>query len=169
MAQQIWHIRKAKVEDIDAILGLIIDLADYEHARDSAQATPELIRKNLFEKQFAHAFLAFTGTAEAPGHAVGLALWFFNFSTWTGKPGIYLEDLFVTPEARGWGIGKALFGELGKEAEANDCSRIDWSVLKWNQPSIDFYEKVLGAEAMSEWQGMRLTTEGIKRLEKFRK
>ncbi|EJD55459.1 acyl-CoA N-acyltransferase [Auricularia subglabra TFB-10046 SS5] len=167
--KQAWHIRKATANDVDAIVQLIIDLAEYEHARDSAKATPELLRRNLFEREYAHAFLAFAGTPESPGRALGLALWFFNFSTWTGKPGIYLEDLFVQPQARGWGIGKALFGELGREAEDRDCSRIDWSVLKWNQPSIEFYEKALQAEVMSEWQGMRLDTEGIARLRKFRK
>ncbi|KAI0805967.1 acyl-CoA N-acyltransferase [Irpex lacteus] len=162
-----FFIRKSRVEDVDAILKLIIDLATYEKAADSVKATPELLRKNIFEKEYAHTLLAFLGTPEAPGEAVGMALYFFNFSTWTGKPGLYLEDLYVAPECRGTGIGKALFAELGKVAEEKDCGRLDWSVLKWNQPSIDFYEKALGATAMHEWQGMRLEGEGIKNLRKF--
>ncbi|KAH7104105.1 acyl-CoA N-acyltransferase [Auriculariales sp. MPI-PUGE-AT-0066] len=169
MADQTWHIRKAQPKDVGAILKLIIGLAVYEREPDAVKATPELLHHNLFEKQYAQVLLAFKGTVEQPGEAVGLALYFYNFSTWTGKPGIYLEDLFVDEAARGWGIGKALFAELGKDAEANDCQRIDWSVLKWNKPSIEFYEKVLGAFPMSEWQQMRLETEGIERLQKFKR
>ncbi|KAI0346148.1 acyl-CoA N-acyltransferase [Trametopsis cervina] len=162
-----FFIRPASVEDVDAILKLILDLATYEKAADSAKATPELLRENIFEKQYAHTLLAFLGTPEAPGEAVGMALYFFNFSTWIGKPGIYLEDLFVTPECRGLGIGKALFAELGKVAEEKDCGRLDWSVLKWNTPSIDFYDKALGATSMTEWMGMRLEGDGIRNLRRF--
>jgi len=93
-----------------------------------------------------------------------MAMYFFNFSTWTGKPGLYLEDLYVDSDYRGQGVGKAFFAELGKVAQEKGCARMDWSVLKWNQPSIDFYEKKLGATAMSEWMGMRLTEEGIENL-----
>ncbi|KAI0084157.1 acyl-CoA N-acyltransferase [Irpex rosettiformis] len=162
-----FFIRPAGVEDVDAILKLVVDLATYEKAADSVKATPELLRKNLFEKEYARTLLAFLGTPEVPGEAVGLALYFYNFSTWTGKPGIYLEDLYVTPETRGTGVGKALFSELGRIAEEKECGRLDWSVLKWNQPSIDFYEKTLGAVAMAEWQGMRLEGEGIQSLREF--
>ncbi|KAF8609190.1 hypothetical protein BDV93DRAFT_432259, partial [Ceratobasidium sp. AG-I] len=94
----------------------------------------------------------------------GLAIYFFNFSTWTGKPGLYLEDLYVSPEHRNLGVGKTLFGHLGQVAEENDCPRLDWA---WNEPSIAFYKQVLGATAMEEWQGMRLEREGIQTLRKY--
>ncbi|EMD34844.1 hypothetical protein CERSUDRAFT_67241 [Gelatoporia subvermispora B] len=143
------------------------DVATYEKAADSVKATPELLRKNLFETPFAHALLAFSDSREQPGKPIGLALYFFNYSTWTGRPGLYLEDLFVDPEYRGKGVGKAFFAELAKIAQEKDCARMDWSVLKWNQPSIDFYEKTLHATAMSEWMGMRLEESGIESLKKF--
>ncbi|KAK7462858.1 Peroxygenase 1 [Stygiomarasmius scandens] len=159
-----FYIRPATADDVDGILQLIIDLATYENARDSVKATPELLRQNLFESQFAHALLAFSNEESNAKKPIGLALYFFNFSTWTGRPGLYLEDLYVSPEYRKFGIGKALFGELAKVAKAKNCARLDWSVLKWNQPSIDFYEKRVGAKAMSEWEGMRLEEQGIENL-----
>ncbi|KAK7678340.1 hypothetical protein QCA50_018688 [Cerrena zonata] len=162
-----FFIRPAQPSDVETILQLVVDLATYEKAADSVKATPDLLRKNLFETPYANTLLAFTGTPEAPGGAVGMALYFYNFSTWTGRPGIFLEDLFVKPETRGLGVGKALFGELGKIAQEKNCGRIDWSVLKWNQPSIDFYEKTLDAIPMSEWMGMRLEEAGIENLRKF--
>ncbi|KAI0738975.1 acyl-CoA N-acyltransferase [Daedaleopsis nitida] len=163
-----YFIRPATVDDVDEILRLVVALATYEKEPESVKATPELYRKNLFETPYAHTLLAISGDPNSPGKAIGMAMYFFNYSTWTGKPGIYLEDLFVEPESRGAGIGKALFGELGKVAEEKDCARIDWSVLKWNQPSIDFYEKTLGATAMSEWMGMRLQGSQIQNLRNFR-
>ncbi|KAG8947850.1 hypothetical protein FRC04_010208 [Tulasnella sp. 424] len=163
-----FFIRQAVEADIPTIIQLIVDLATYEKAADSAKATPELLRENLFEKKHASALLAFTGSPGAEGDAIGLALYFFNFSTWTGRPGLYLEDLFVSEKTRGAGVGKALFGELAAVAQANNCARMDWAVLKWNKPSIDFYEKALGATPMSEWQGMRLEEDGIERLKRFR-
>ncbi|KZT71698.1 acyl-CoA N-acyltransferase [Daedalea quercina L-15889] len=162
-----YHIRKAAVEDVDNILQLIIGLATYEKAPESVKATPELLRKNLFETPYAHTLLAFYGSPESPGKAIGMAMYFFNYSTWTGRPGLYLEDLFVEEEHRGEGIGKAFFAELAKVAQEKDCARMDWSVLKWNQPSIDFYEKKLGATAMSEWMGMRLEEKGIENLKRL--
>ncbi|KAH9941647.1 acyl-CoA N-acyltransferase [Epithele typhae] len=162
-----FFLRPATVADVDAILKLVVALAVYEKEPDAVKATPELYRKNLFETPYAHTILAVSGTPDSPGEAIGLAMYFFNYSTWTGKPGIYLEDLFVDPSYRGKGVGKALFGELGKVAEAKDCARIDWQVLKWNQPSIDFYEKALGATSMSEWMGMRLEGNQIQNLRQF--
>ncbi|KAI0035480.1 acyl-CoA N-acyltransferase [Vararia minispora EC-137] len=159
-----FFIRSARPEDVEAIRLLIYALAVYEKEPESAKATPELLYKNLFEDRLAHALLAFSGTPEAPGEAIGLALYFFNFSTWTGKRGIYLEDLFVQPEHRQSGVGKALFAELGKVAQDTGCARMDWVVLKWNQPSIDFYRHRLGAKSMDEWMGMRLEEDGIGRL-----
>jgi len=98
---------------------------------------------------------------------MGLALYFFNFSTWRGRPGLYLEDIYVKPQHRSLGVGKAFFGQLGKIAREKNCARLDWAVLKWNQPAIDFYEKRIGAKPMSEWMGMRLEEEGIISLKKF--
>ncbi|KAF8508869.1 acyl-CoA N-acyltransferase [Hysterangium stoloniferum] len=167
-----FYIRPSTPDDIDAILGLIKDLATYEKEPDSAKATPELLQKNLFSSTpFAHALLAISGspTDPRPGEPVGLALYFFNFSTWTGRPGLYLEDLYVQDAFRNQGIGKAFFAELAQIALEKDCARMDWSVLKWNAPSIAFYEKVLGATGMEEWQGMRLEGDGITSLAKFRK
>jgi len=159
-----FTIRDAVEGDVDDILRLILALATYEKAPESAKATPELLKKNLFGPHpYAHTLLALVD-----GKAVGVAMYFFNFSTWTGKPGLYLEDLFVEVEYRKMGIGKALFGALGKVAEDHDCGRMDWAVLKWNQPSIDFYEKALGAFGMKEWEGMRLEEEGIMGLRRFK-
>ncbi|PFH49344.1 hypothetical protein AMATHDRAFT_81361, partial [Amanita thiersii Skay4041] len=162
-----FHIRQATPSDVNVILQLIIDLATYEKEPNSVKTTPELLHKNLFETPYAHVLLAFSGSLETPGEALGYALYFFNYSTWTGKPGLYLEDLYVKPEYRAHGIGKAFFGYLGKVAQEKECGRMDWSVLKWNQPSIDFYEKRLGAVAMSEWMGMRLEQRGIDALASF--
>ncbi|KAG6854086.1 hypothetical protein C0991_010499 [Blastosporella zonata] len=98
---------------------MIVGLAEYEHARDSVKATPEILHKNLFETPYAHALIAFSGPAGVPGgEALGFALYFFNFSTWTGKPGLFLEDLYVKPEHRAKGLGKAFFVQLGKAAQA---------------------------------------------------
>ncbi|KAL4072503.1 acyl-CoA N-acyltransferase [Scleroderma yunnanense] len=157
------------------ILDLIIALATYEKEPHSVKATPALLKENIFEKGYADALLAFAGTPEAPGASLGMALYFFNYSTWTGRPGLYpdsttylqLEDLFVIPEARNIGIGKALFAELGKVAQDKNCARLEWVVLKWNEPSIAFYEKTLGARRMDEWMGMRLDERGIGELRKL--
>ncbi|KAJ8081840.1 Peroxygenase 1 [Marasmius tenuissimus] len=110
-----FHIRPATSDDV--VLQLIIDLAIYEKEPDAVKATPELLRKNLFETPYARALVAVAGTTDNPGKHIGLALYFFNFSTWTGRPGLYLEDLYVSPECRNLGVGKALFGELGKIAK----------------------------------------------------
>ncbi|KAH0826633.1 acyl-CoA N-acyltransferase [Lanmaoa asiatica] len=180
-----FHVRPATVDDVDTLLQLVHDLATYEKEPESAKATRELFRENIFEKGYAHALLAFEGARQEPGVPLGMALYFFNFSTWTGRPGLYLEDLFVKPEARNMGIGKALFAELGKVAQEKNCGRLDWSVLtvgarawsdslrnsfrhlQWNEPSITFYEKVLSAKRMDGWMGMRLTDEGIQNLTRY--
>jgi len=155
-------IRSAVRGDEEAILQLIRDLATYEKEPESVKATPELITKNLFETPFAHALLAFESN-----EPIGLALYFFNYSTWTGRPGLFLEDLFVSEQHRGKGIAKAFFRELGRIAQEKNCGRMDWSVLKWNTPSIDFYEKRLKAKKMDEWMGMRLEEDGIDELTKL--
>ncbi|KIM70729.1 hypothetical protein SCLCIDRAFT_1206892 [Scleroderma citrinum Foug A] len=167
MAPTTFHIRQATEDDVDTILDLIIALATYEKEPHSVKATPALLKENIFEKSYAHTLLAFEGTPGAPSASLGMALYFFNYSTWTGRPGLYLEDLFVIPEARNMGVGKALFAELGKVAQEKNCARLDWSVLKWNEPSIAFYEKALGALRMDEWMGMRLDERGIRELQKL--
>jgi len=169
--EDIWSvpffIRKAVPDDIQIILDLIIELAIYEKAPDAVKATPDILRRNLFEKQYAHAILAFSGSEDSPEEPIGLALYFFNFSTWTGRPGLFLEDLYVKERYRNAGVGKALFGELGIIAQSNDCGRVDWSVLTWNQPSINFYEKRLGAKQLTEWMGMRLEGDEIRNLDEL--
>jgi len=164
MSDFVYFIRPVQPEDVHVVLQLIYELAVYEKAPHLARATPELIKKHIFETRIANALLVFSGSLNNPGQAIGFALYFFNFSTWTGRPGLYLEDLYVKPEHRNKGIGKALFKELALIAQDKDCARMDWSVLKWNKPSIDFYEKRLHAKAQNEWLGMRLEEDGIENL-----
>ncbi|MDX6738900.1 GNAT family N-acetyltransferase [Actinocorallia sp. A-T 12471] len=151
-------VRSATVADVPVILGFIRDLAEYEKELDKVEATEDDLRAALFgqePKVFAH-------IAQDPsGTPVGFALWFLNFSTWTGKHGIYLEDLYVTPEARGGGYGKALLAELARVAVARGYARYEWACLDWNTPSIRFYES-LGAKAMNEWTGYRLAGEALR-------
>lgn len=152
-------IRSAEAEDISTILKLIKDLSIYEKLSHQFVNDEELIKKYLFgEKKFAEVLIA-----ELGHQPVGFALFFHNYSTFVGKPGIYLEDLFVLPEMRGKGIGKKLFKELIKIAKERDCGRIEWSVLNWNAPAIDFY-KSMGAVPMDEWSVYRLTEDKIDEL-----
>ena len=147
-----FQIRPAHVEDVPVILQLIRDLATYERAPDEASATEEQLAEVLFgEKPAAEVLLAFE--EESP---VGFAVYFFNFSTWLGRAGLYLEDLFVKPEKRGKGYGRALLIELAKIARDRGCGRMEWAVLDWNEPAIKFY-RALGAKPMNEWTVFRLT------------
>lgn len=144
-------IRVAEAEDADLIFGFICALAEYEKLGDQVRATPEGIAALLFgPRPYAEALIA-----EAQSEPVGFALFFHNFSTFEGRPGIYLEDLYVEPHARGLGAGKMLFARLAEIAIERDCARLEWSVLDWNAPSIAFYE-ALGARAMDEWTIYRL-------------
>lgn len=138
-------IRFAAEEDIPLIFRFIQGLAEYEHMMGDVTATEEILRDSLFRRKAAEVAIA-----ELDGEPVGFALFFHNFSTFLGKPGIYLEDLFVLPEARGFGVGKALLSFLAKLAVERDCGRLEWSCLNWNQPSIDFY-KSMGARPMDQW------------------
>lgn len=144
-------IRSATAGDVDAIHGLICDLADYERARDQVRATPEQLRTALFGPTPA----VFALVAETDGEVVGFALYFLSFSTWEGVHGIYLEDLYVRPTQRGTGRGTALLTALAAIAVARGYARVEWSVLDWNTPSIGFYRR-LGAVAMDEWTIFRL-------------
>lgn len=156
-------IRTARPDDVPAILELVRGLAEYERASDEVKATEAQLRDALFgetPRVFAH-------IADHPGDdrpiAAGFALWFLNFSTWTGRHGIYLEDLYVRPEFRGHGYGKALLVELARVCVDRGYGRFEWSVLDWNEPSIGFY-RALGAVPLDEWTIQRLTGEALHRL-----
>jgi GNAT superfamily N-acetyltransferase len=152
-------IRNGTEKDVSIILDLIKALADYEKAPNEVIADEKILLQNLFgEKPYAETLIA-----EYNGEPAGFALFFHNFSTWTGKPGIYLEDLFVKPHLRGKGIGKRLLVQIAKIAVERDCGRFEWSVLDWNEPSIQFY-KNLGAKPMDEWTTFRMTEKQLKAL-----
>ena len=144
-------IRFAAPGDEHVILGLIRELAEYEHALDEVIATPELLAEWLFERKTCECLILST-----EGEDAGMALFFHNFSTWLGRGGIYLEDLYVKPEHRGKGFGTALLGKLAQIALERGCGRLEWACLDWNTPSIEFY-KSLGAQPMDEWTVYRLT------------
>ncbi len=145
-------IRLAKPDDVPAIHQLIIELAIYEREPDAVIATPEDIHNNLFAEDS----VAFCHVAEVDGQIVGVAIWFLNYSTWLGKAGLYLEDLFVKPEFRGRGIGLEFMKTLARICIERGYERFQWWVLDWNEPSINFY-KSIGAEAMSDWTVYRLS------------
>lgn len=151
-------IRPATKTDAQVIVKLIRQLADYEKLSHEAIMTPELIEKNVFENGYAHVLLV-----EENGAIIGFALYFFNFSTFLGKPGLYLEDLFIEPQHRGKGYGKQLLIELARIAVEKECGRMEWIVLDWNTPSIEFY-KSLGAFPLDEWTVYRLTEEKMQEL-----
>jgi GNAT superfamily N-acetyltransferase len=149
-------IRKPHSQDVGTILKLIHGLAEYERAPDAAQATEaDLLRDGFGSDPKFHCVIA-----DWQGEPVGFALYFYNYSTWKGRPGIFLEDLFVWPEYRGKGIGKALLLHVAKIAVAENCGRYEWSVLDWNTPSIEFYQS-LGAKQMSEWLPMRVEGDAL--------
>jgi GNAT superfamily N-acetyltransferase len=154
-----FKIRPATAGDIPIILELIMALATYERAPNDVIATESGLKEVLFgKKPAAEVLLAFENA-----RPVGFAVFFHNFSTWLGRPGLYLEDLFVRPEDRGKGYGRALLVELAKVARERGCGRMEWAVLDWNEPAINFYRK-LGAKPMDEWTVFRLTRDGIARL-----
>ncbi|KAI8626525.1 acetyltransferase [Xylariaceae sp. FL1651] len=178
MALTSCKVRHARREDVPSILQMVRELADYEHELDAVEATEASLGATI-------AFAPDHGesTSTAPNtepitptrptrclmlfndkdEPAGMALYFYNYSTWRAKAGIYLEDLFVRPSERRKGYGKKLLVELAKEVVAMDGGRLDWSVLKWNEPSIKFYESI-GANAMNEWVGMRVDHEGLTKL-----
>lgn len=158
-ASETISIRFATVEDVPLILKLIRGLAEYERLASEAVVTEDGLRKSLFgERPQAEVIIA-----ELGGQPAGFALFFHNFSTFLGKHGLYLEDLFVFPEFRGHGIGRALMARLARIAVERDCGRFEWWVLDWNAPAIGFYES-LGARPMSDWTVYRLTGEPLARL-----
>jgi GNAT superfamily N-acetyltransferase len=149
-------IRPAVEADLDLIIAFIRALADYEKLADAVRLDRTLLGCHLFgERPMAEVLIG-----EIDGVPQGFALFFHNFSTFEGRPGIYLEDLFVTPEARGAGLGKALLARLAQLAMERGCARVEWAVLDWNAPSIAFYER-LGAKPMDEWTVMRVDGEAL--------
>ncbi|MGH3762705.1 N-acetyltransferase family protein [Actinophytocola sp.] len=153
------RVRRVRESDVDAVVGLVHELAEYERAADECHLTADQLRTALFRESPA----LFAHVAELDGEVVGCALWFRNFSTWHGTHGIYLEDLYVRPAARGAGLGKALLTTLAEECVARGYLRLEWWVLDWNEPAIGFYES-LGAIAMDEWTVYRLTGAALNRL-----
>jgi GNAT superfamily N-acetyltransferase len=153
------EIRTAVEDDAPLILRLIEELAEYEKLSSEVVATEETLRKSLFgERRFAEALIG-----EIEGEPAGFALFFHSFSTFLGKPGIYLEDLYVRPQFRGSGFGRALLAYLARLAKERDCGRLEWSVLDWNEPAIKLYRKI-GAAPVSGWTGYRLTGDALEGL-----
>jgi GNAT superfamily N-acetyltransferase len=150
-------VREATPADVRRIRELIVELAAYERSADQVRATDEQLHAALFGERPA----VFALVAEADGDVVGFALWFLNFSTWEGVHGIYLEDLYVRPDNRGSGLGKALLRSLASIAVARGYARFEWWVLDWNTPSIDFYRS-MGALGMDEWTVFRLTGDALR-------
>lgn len=153
------HIRTAQPDDVALILALIGELADYEKLSDQVVADPAQLAEHLFgPRPFAEVLIG-----EVDGEATGFALFFHNYSTFLGKPGLYLEDLYVRPAARGAGLGKALLGTLAGLALERGCGRLEWSVLDWNEPAIGFYQR-LGARPLDDWTQYRLTGPALQAL-----
>ncbi|MFL6241249.1 MAG: GNAT family N-acetyltransferase [Actinomycetes bacterium] len=152
-------IRFAEPEDVTAIVGLVHELATYERAADKVQLTPERLQAALFGASPA----AFCHVAEVDGEVVGMALWFVNFSTWLGVHGVYLEDLYVRPEQRRAGIGRALLETLARVCVDRGYGRLEWAVLDWNEPAIAFYQSI-GAVAQDEWTVHRVSGPALRAL-----
>jgi GNAT superfamily N-acetyltransferase len=152
-------IRTATAEDVPEILGFIRALAAYEREPDAVTATEEgLLRDGFGPNPFYFCLMA-----EEDGRPAGFALYFYNYSTWLGRPGLYLEDLFVHPEFRGLGIGKALLKRVAASALEKGCERLQWEVLDWNTPAIEFY-RAMGAEFLDEWRNVRVSGDALRRL-----
>ena len=150
--------RSAQREDVDTILFFIRELAKYEKMEDEVVATPKLLEEWIFDKQKAEVIFP-----TVDGKEVGFALFFHNFSTFLGRAGLYLEDLYIMPEYRGRGYGKATLRELARIAVSRGCGRLEWYCLDWNKPSIDFYLS-LGAQPLDEWTTYRLTGETLENM-----
>jgi GNAT superfamily N-acetyltransferase len=151
-------LRDAKEQDTSLILEFIRGLAEYEHLLDQVSATEDDLAKYLFRDHIAEVLIC-----EYQGKPAGFALYFHNLSTFLGRPGIYIEDLFVKPEYRGKGLGKALFSRIAAIAAERNCGRLEWACLDWNEPSIKFY-KSQGGQPMDEWTTYRISGDALKRL-----
>jgi GNAT superfamily N-acetyltransferase len=152
------EIKKATLSDIPTIKNFIMELAIYEKLENEVVVTDELLIENIFTNPIAHCVLAFEN--DTP---IGFALYFYNYSTFIGRKGLYLEDLYVQPNYRGKGYGKKILLHLVQIAKSEHCGRMEWSVLKWNKPAIDFYDRI-GAEAMKEWMVYRLDEKSMQAL-----
>lgn len=153
------QLRFATEADVPAILGFICELADFEHLRHQVSATEAGLKATLFgERRYAEVILA-----ELNGQAVGMALFFHNYSTFLAQPGIHLEDLYVQPDHRGLGLGKALITRVAQLAVERQCGRLEWQVLDWNEPARRFY-RALGAEALDDWLTKRVTGDTLKEM-----
>jgi GNAT superfamily N-acetyltransferase len=153
------RIRPATEADVQILFDLILELAAYEKLTDAVSGDPEVLRRSLFEEKAAEALLL----EAADGEAVGYAIFFTTFSTFECRPGIWLEDVYVRPEHRRGGIGRAVMEHLANLALERGHVRLDWVALEWNEPALDFYEQ-LGARRLDDWRLLRLEREGIKRL-----
>lgn len=156
MTHNAFEIAPAGIEDTGQIMRFIRELAEYEHALDEVVATEDDLKRALFDSNPR----VWADICRLRGEPIGFVLYFFNFSTWVGRHGLFLEDLYVTPEHRGHGAGKALLQHLARVAVAQGCGRFEWNVLDWNKPSIDFYES-FGALPQSEWVGYRLSGQAL--------
>lgn len=154
-------IREAATDDVDDLVRLVRELARYEKEPQSAVATAEHFRDALFPREGSPA--AYAHVAERDGAVVAMAVWFTTFSTWTGRPGLWLEDLFVEPSQRGLGIGTALLAQLARICAERDWTRLEWAVLDWNTPALEFYRSH-GAQPQDDWTTFRLTGEALHRL-----
>lgn len=163
MSAPFISIRLAVPADIPLILSLIRELAEYEKAPEQAVATPELIQRHLYGDGLGRGPTAECVIGEVDGQPQGFAVFFHNFSTWLGRPGMYLEDLFVRPAARGKGLGKALLAHVAGIAKGRGCQRYEWAVLDWNTPALEFY-RGLGAAPMTQWTIHRVSGEALDRL-----
>lgn len=153
-----FKLRFAEEKDVPLILQFIKELASYEKLLHEVTATEEILRESLFERAVAEVIIG-----EFEGRPIGFALFFHNFSTFLGLPGIYLEDLYVKPEMRGKGLGKIMLAFLAKLANERNCGRLEWSVLDWNEPSINFYKK-MGAVPMDDWTVYRVSDNALTNL-----
>ena len=150
-------VREGRESDVEAVVDMVRELAEYERAADQVRLTPDQLRRALFAGAAPDGSpAAYLLVAEDEGRTVGFALWFLNFSTWEGVHGIYLEDLYVRPDHRGSGAGRALLTALARIAAERGYARVEWSVLNWNEPAIGFYAKI-GAVPQDEWTTYRLT------------
>ena len=153
-----FHLREAQPGDEGLVLSFIRQLAEYENLLDQVEADEATLRHSLFERKAAHALIA-----EENGEPIGFALYFYNFSTFIGRPGLYIEDVFIRPEYRGKGYGKAIFRHLANVALKEGCGRMEWTCLDWNEPSLRFYRS-MGAVPMEEWTVQRLSQAQLRKV-----